>query len=184
MVDMTKEKQRSGLVLTIFASLNGTALILSLIRIFTFFVSLLRCSENLHDEMIVAILKSPVSFMDRNPVGRIMNRFSKDIASIDEELPEVFAWTLVLCLNFFGAMVLTCLVDYRFVFGVIPIIIIFCLISWLGLKTIRELKRLESIRCSPVYAHVADTINGLEVIRSSNMENEFLENLFRYVEYT
>ena len=81
-------------------------------------------------------------------------------------------------------MVLTCLVDYRFVLGVIPIVCVFCLIAWLSLKTIRELKRLESIRCSPVYAHVADTINGLEVIRSSNMESEFLENLFRYVEVT
>ena len=41
----------------------------------------------LHASMASNILHSPMSFFDTNPVGRIINRFSKDIDTVDNSLP-------------------------------------------------------------------------------------------------
>ena len=48
--------------------------------------------------MVVAILKAPVLFFDSNPVGRILNRFSKDIGCLDELLPKCFLFFIQLTL--------------------------------------------------------------------------------------
>ncbi|XP_029065992.1 uncharacterized protein LOC114888177 isoform X2 [Monodon monoceros] len=40
--------------------------------------------------MLESILRAPVLFFDRNPIGRILNRFSKDIGHMDDLLPLTF----------------------------------------------------------------------------------------------
>ncbi|KAJ3317941.1 hypothetical protein HDV06_001051 [Boothiomyces sp. JEL0866] len=40
----------------------------------------------LHDESLGGLLKAPLSFFDQNPIGRILNRMSKDVFAVDKEL--------------------------------------------------------------------------------------------------
>lgn len=52
-------------------------------------ISLLKKSKNLHENMIVRILKAPINlFFDKTPSGIVLNRFSKDISKVDGQLPE------------------------------------------------------------------------------------------------
>ena len=44
-------------------------------------------SRVLHDKMLFNILRSPMSFFDTTPLGRILNRFSKDIYTVDDLIP-------------------------------------------------------------------------------------------------
>jgi ABC-type multidrug transport system fused ATPase/permease subunit len=39
----------------------------------------LRASSRMHDKVFRKILRSPMSFFDVTPVGRLLNRFSKDL---------------------------------------------------------------------------------------------------------
>lgn len=55
---------------------------------FSFFYALLRASKNLHDMMFRGLTKTYMLFFNQNPSGRILNRFSKDIGSIDSQLPQ------------------------------------------------------------------------------------------------
>ena len=55
---------------------------------FSFFYSLIRASRNLHDMMFRGLTKTYTQFFNQNPSGRILNRFSKDIGSIDTQLPN------------------------------------------------------------------------------------------------
>lgn len=50
-------------------------------------LSTLRSSANLHFKMLVRILHAPMSFFDTTPVGRIVNRFAKDVDVTDSLLP-------------------------------------------------------------------------------------------------
>lgn len=38
--------------------------------------------------MFECISRSPMSFFHRNPSGRVINRFSKDMGAVDEFLPQ------------------------------------------------------------------------------------------------
>jgi ABC-type multidrug transport system fused ATPase/permease subunit len=40
-------------------------------------------TTNMHNEMTKRIAKAPVRFYDKNPIGRILTRFSKDIVTLD-----------------------------------------------------------------------------------------------------
>lgn len=176
---MSFRQQRRPVTLGIYASLVIGALLLSAFVSFLIYYTLLRSSEKLLNSMVTAIMKAPVFFFDTNPVGRILNRFSKDIGCMDNTLPAQFLLAVQLCLFTFGATLLAAATNYWLFIGIAPLIILFFYFGRYYLKTSRELKRLEAIKCSPVYSHISDTITGLEVIRSSGMEQSFLQELFR-----
>lgn len=46
-------------------------------------------SSQLHDKMLDRVVHAPVVFFDRNPVGRILNRFTRDVSLMDEEMAWV-----------------------------------------------------------------------------------------------
>ncbi|XP_044005682.1 multidrug resistance-associated protein 1-like [Aphidius gifuensis] len=104
------------------------------------------------------ILKTPVSFFDTTPLGRILNRLVKDTDIVDNVLPVYIG--LWLHLTF---MV------------IIPVFIIYYLILCFYISTSRQLTRLESITRSPIYSHFSETINGVNTIRAYNMEDSFIE---------
>jgi ABC-type multidrug transport system fused ATPase/permease subunit len=176
---MSSQQQRSFFTIAIFGGLTGGAFLLSLAREFAIYFAILRSTRKLHDKMTLAVIKSPVLFFDINPAGRIMNRFSKDIGAMDDLLPWNFCYAASFCMNVIGVLLLTAVVNLWIVFAVIPIAMLFFYIIRYYLKTARELKRMEAIRCSPVYAHVTETIKGLEVIRTSDREKDFLKEMFR-----
>ena len=53
----------------------------------TFFMICMKASKNLHNKMFHKLLRAQPRFFDVNPTGRILNRFAKDMGSIDETLP-------------------------------------------------------------------------------------------------
>ena len=76
---------------------------------------------------------------------------------------------------------LSAVTNYWLVIGITPLMLLFFYYGRYYLRTSRELKRLEAIKCSPVYSHVAETVHGLEVIKTAGMEERFLQLLFRLV---
>ena len=73
--------------LGILAIFTTALMILSLVRTIHFLVMCKNASISLHGRMFDKIIRAPTRFFDVNPVGRVLNRFSKDIGSIDELLP-------------------------------------------------------------------------------------------------
>jgi len=90
---LTKEHpqdQRDNTNLAMYGCLVSAAFVVTIIRSQAFLLASLKFSERLHDKMVVTVLQAPVLFFDSNPVGRIMNRFPKDIGCLDEVLPKNF----------------------------------------------------------------------------------------------
>jgi len=55
-------------------------------------------SRNFHSKMLRSILRSNMQFFESTPVGRILNRFSKDMNSIESAIPVSFK-DLVYCMT-------------------------------------------------------------------------------------
>ena len=76
--------------LGIYAAIVLCLIVSSMIRTVHFFLICNKASIALHDTMFGRLLRAPCRFFDTNPVGRILNRFSKDMGSMDELLPPAF----------------------------------------------------------------------------------------------
>ena len=173
------EDQKDKTNLTIYGCLVGACLIFSIIRAFGFLLISLRCSERLHDKMVVAILKAPVLLFDSNPVGRILNRFSKDVGCLDEILPNTFLTAIQNVLLVFASIIIPTVSNPWLLFIVVPFTVLVSYISKYYLKTSRELKRLESICRSPVFSHISETLNGLDTIRTRGRQRDFVDQFYR-----
>ena len=176
---MPFEQQKSYTTLLVYGSVVTGSLLFTLISSFCFYLAALKASENLHDQMTKAVMKAPVLFFDTNPVGRILNRFSKDIGCMDDILPGKFLFAIQLCLYFFTATILSAVANFWLFITCAPLTVLFMYLAKYYLKSAREIRRLEAITCSPVYSLIADTVAGLEVIRSSEMENDFLQKFYK-----
>ena len=173
------EDQKDHTNLSIYACLVSASLIFAVIRAYGFLLVSLRCSERLHDKMVLAILQAPVLFFDSNPVGRILNRFSKDVGCLDELLPKTFLGSIQRVLLMFASIIIPTVTNPWLLFPVVPLILLILYISKYYLKTSRELKRLESICRSPVFSHFSETLNGVDTIRTRRKQRDFVDQFCR-----
>ena len=183
MTEMSYEQQKSFITLLMYGLIVMASFLLTTVSSFLFYLTLLKASENLHNDMTEAVLKAPVLFFDTNPVGRILNRFSKDIGNMDDQLPPIFLFAVQLCLYFFTATILSAVANVWLFITCAPLTALFIYLAKYYLKSSREIRRLEAVTCSPVYSLIADTVAGLEVIRSSQMEEDFLQKFYKLVKY-
>ncbi|KAJ3370291.1 hypothetical protein HDU91_006344, partial [Kappamyces sp. JEL0680] len=140
------------------------------------FLSSIRASRSMHERLVHAILGSPMRFFETTPVGRIINRFSKDLQDIDATL----AWTFYdLNKVLFGSVfkvLLVSIVTPPFIFSLV-LVFVFWGIARYFLATARELKRLESVSNSPIYALFGEVLNGVSTIRAFGAETQFIESV-------
>ncbi|KAF7996691.1 hypothetical protein HCN44_002337 [Aphidius gifuensis] len=161
----------------IFSALIVGTITLTIIRTFEFFIICMRASQRLHDRMFKSIINATMRFFNTNPSGRILNRFSKDMGTIDEILPVIFMNNLRWGFEMIGVTVVICVANPWLVIPTVFIGIIFYQLRVIYLSTSRSVKRLEGITRSPVFSHLNATMQGLSTIRSFGADkvliNEF-----------
>ncbi|XP_022796748.1 multidrug resistance-associated protein 4-like [Stylophora pistillata] len=173
-------EQKDKTNLAIYGCLVAASFILGIVRSYMLFLVCLRCSERLHDKMVVALLQAPVLFFDSNPVGRILNRFSNDVGCMDELLPLQFVFTVQLMLLLLSAVIVPSVTNPWLVFVTIPVTAMILYFARFYLKSSRELKRLESICRSPVFSHISETLEGLDTIRTRGRQRDFKEKFYSH----
>ncbi|GAV28278.1 hypothetical protein PMKS-001748 [Pichia membranifaciens] len=120
------------------------------------------------------VLGAQVRFFDSTPIGRIMNRFSKDIEGIDQELAPYAEALVISILGCITTIVLITVITPLFlVFGVL-VSFCFAYVGVLYLTLSRELKRFESITRSPINQHFTETLTGVTTIRAFGDERRFM----------
>ncbi|KAL0491571.1 ATP-binding cassette, subfamily C [Acrasis kona] len=130
-------------------------------------------SFNLHQTALKKVIYSPTRFFDTTPVGRIINRFSKDIESIDSSLIGALKNFLSCFTQVLGTCVLLCVVNPFFLIPLAPILFVYFMIQQYYRHSSRELKRLASIANSPLFSHFGETLSGVSTIRAYNEQIRF-----------
>uniref|UniRef100_A0A452DVR8 Multidrug resistance-associated protein 4 n=1 Tax=Capra hircus TaxID=9925 RepID=A0A452DVR8_CAPHI len=161
--------------LGVYSGLTASTILFGITRSLLIFYILVNSSQTLHRRMLETILNAPVLFFNSNPIGRILNRFSKDIGQMDDLLPLTFLdciQTFLLVVGVVGVMVAA--IPWTAI-PVIPLGIIFFALQWYFLRTSRDVKRLECTTRSPVFSHLASSLRGLCTIRAYKAEQKFQE---------
>jgi ABC-type multidrug transport system fused ATPase/permease subunit len=74
--------------LSVYLGIGFGCIVVLLIRQMVIGFLGLRASRRLHEDLIKSVVRAPVRFFEVNPLGRVLNRFSKDLQSIDQEVPS------------------------------------------------------------------------------------------------
>ncbi|XP_038836118.1 multidrug resistance-associated protein 4-like [Salvelinus namaycush] len=163
--------------LGIYAGLTGATLIFGFARSLVMFNVLVKAAQSLHNRMFNSILRTPVRFFDINPIGRVLNRFSKDIGQLDAALPWTFVDFIQIFLQIIGVVAVAASVIPWILIPLAPLIIVFLFLRRYFLQTSRDVKRLESTTRSPVFSHLSSSLQGLWTIRAFRAEERF-QNTF------
>uniref|UniRef100_A0A671VQA5 ATP-binding cassette, sub-family C (CFTR/MRP), member 3 n=1 Tax=Sparus aurata TaxID=8175 RepID=A0A671VQA5_SPAAU len=158
----------------VYAALGIAQGILVMISSFTLAMGNIGAAKKLHNNLLVNKLHTPQSFFDTTPIGRIINRFSKDIYIIDEALPATVL--MLLGTVFVSLSTIIVIISSTPIFAVViaPLAFIYIFVQRFYVATSRQLKRLESVSRSPIYSHFSETVTGCSVIRAYGRHSAFI----------
>uniref|UniRef100_A0A670YYE1 Multidrug resistance-associated protein 1 n=1 Tax=Pseudonaja textilis TaxID=8673 RepID=A0A670YYE1_PSETE len=131
-------------------------------------------SRRLHLDLLHNVLRCPVSFFEQTPSGNLVNRFSKEMDTIDSTLPQVIKMFMGSLFNVLGACVIILLATPIAAVVIPPLGLTYFFVQRFYVATSRQLKRLESVSRSPVYSHFNETLLGVSVIRAFGEQKRFI----------
>ncbi|XP_050401602.2 ATP-binding cassette sub-family C member 4 isoform X1 [Patella vulgata] len=132
-------------------------------------------SQNLHNKMFRKVLGATTRLFDSQPLGRILNRFSRDIGLMDDFLVRLVFINVDLLLTLLGIAINICIIAPWLFIALVPLAIVVVAIRYYAVHTTRDVRRLEALAKSPVYCHISDTIIGLQTIRISDKQKQFTQ---------
>lgn len=110
-----------------------------------------------------------------------MNRFSKDLYTVDEELVSSARSYLTTMMQVISAIAVTTCVTPKFILGLVPLIFFYLHQQNYFTMTYRELKRLDSVSRSPIYALLTETLDGVLTIRAFRAEENLNNRMINMV---
>ncbi|XP_017042869.2 ATP-binding cassette sub-family C member Sur [Drosophila ficusphila] len=138
--------------------------------------------RNLHDKLLQTILHKTLHFFQVTPLGRIVNRFSNDMAVIDKKIAATGQRLLQFTLLCVSAILINVSITTWILVLTLPICLAYYVIQKFYRCSARELQRIENATNSPVISHLSETIQGVTTIRAFNQQTRFTEILFKRLE--
>lgn len=135
----------------------------------------IQAARSLHSDMLNTVLDLPQSFFDTTPLGRVINRFSKDVYMIDEQIPRSFLMFFRTLFSVIAILGVNAVGNPYYLVAAVPLGFLYYRIQKFYLSTSRQLKRLESTSRSPVYAHFQETLQGVSTIRAFEQTHRFIK---------
>ncbi|KAG1864676.1 P-loop containing nucleoside triphosphate hydrolase protein [Suillus subalutaceus] len=168
------------LLIYLYISIAGAFSVLAYISL-GYYASL-QASRSLFFRLLQRLTRAPARFFDTTPIGRILNRFTTDINTIDGALQTSARAALSGVLNF--------LASFTVIIVVIPALAPFALvIAWLYIRIAprfvqaqRDLRRLESVSLSPAFAGFDELLRGLSHVRAFAMESRYQDGFYDKVD--
>lgn len=129
----------------------------------------------MHWEAVNRVLRAPMSFFDTTPLGRVINRFSKDVDTMDNLLSDSFRMFLTTFASIVGSFILAIVIFNWFAVALVPLLFGFFMASLFYRASAREIKRLDSVLRSNVFAQFGETLTGLATVRAYGEQKRFMQ---------
>ncbi|KKY19239.1 putative atp-dependent bile acid permease [Phaeomoniella chlamydospora] len=142
------------------------------------FFGSLHASWKLHEQLLEGVMRAKFKFFDSTPLGQLMNRFSKDVEAVDQELAPVAMGMLHSLAAVVTIVILISVITPGFLIAGLFISCIYATVGILYINSSRDLKRMESVQRSPLYQQFGETLAGVVTIRAYGDEARFVRDNF------
>ncbi|KIK60287.1 hypothetical protein GYMLUDRAFT_73760 [Collybiopsis luxurians FD-317 M1] len=142
----------------------------------------IRSARQLHDNMLDGLVRAPLSFFELTPTGRILNLFSRDIYVVDGILARVISMAFRMFVVTSSIIIVIGSSFPWFLIAVPPLAWFYLTVMKYYLATSRELKRLDAVSRSPIFAWFSESLAGLSTIRAFDQQAIFIANNQRRVD--
>ncbi|XP_020232216.1 ABC transporter C family member 13 isoform X2 [Cajanus cajan] len=165
-------------ILCLFCIMNS---FFTLVRAFSFAFGGLQAATKVHNKLLNKLINAPVQFFDQTPGGRILNRLSSDLYTIDDSLPFIMNILLANFVGLLGIAIILCYVQVFFLLLLLPFWYIYSRLQFFYRSTSRELRRLDSVSRSPIYTSFTETLDGSSTIRAFKSEDFFFAKFAEHI---
>ncbi|NXN36277.1 MRP1 protein, partial [Rhinoptilus africanus] len=134
----------------------------------------LSASRALHHQLLDNVLHLPLQHFETNPVGQIINRFTKDLFIVDIRFHYYLRTWLNCTLDVIGTILVIVSASPLFIVVVIPLGYFYFTIQRYYIASSRQIRRLAGASHSPVISHFSETLVGRSTIRAFGHQERFI----------
>lgn len=171
-----------GTYIGVYAALAATQVMLT----FAFMVALTifgtKASRVLLKQAVVRVLRAPMSFFDTTPLGRITNRFSRDVDVMDNTLADAMRMYFFSIASIIAVFALIIAYFHYFAIALVPLFCLFIFATGYYRSSAREVKRFESVLRSTVFAKFGESLSGVACIRAYGLTDRFVADIRKAVD--
>ncbi|KAF8502966.1 ABC transporter type 1, transmembrane domain-containing protein [Gautieria morchelliformis] len=168
----------------IYASIGfGTAAI-SILNVSVQYSGGIRASKLIFKQLLVAVVRATMRWHDSTPTGRMLNRFSEDIQTVDYSISGSLQAINASMATLFASVLTVVFISPPFICPAIVIGYVYYRLAVGYLNTGRDLRRMESNSHSPIYSDFSELLSGIVTVRAFASERRFLDNLHSKIDGT
>ncbi|KAJ7807829.1 hypothetical protein B0H14DRAFT_3152303 [Mycena olivaceomarginata] len=183
-VDWPRAIERPLFYVGIYAAIGLTTAFVGICSSAAQMTGALRASRKLFRALLVTVVRATFRFHDTTPQGRMLNRFGKDIETIDSSLAGSLQQVNSSLAGFFAALLTVTIVFPVFLFPATFIGFFYYTFAIGYLNTGRDLRRMESNSRSPIFSDFGELLQGIVTVRAFSAEKRFLDNLHTRIDLT
>ncbi|OAD04627.1 hypothetical protein MUCCIDRAFT_140340 [Mucor lusitanicus CBS 277.49] len=176
------DNDRLNYYLGIYCLITLTNIVVGTARFAVLYWGVLGANKALYAELLHRVFRAPLRFFDTTPIGRILNRFSKDFETIDSNIPNdllnfVIQWVIIV-----SSMITVSSVLPIFLVPMLAVALVNVYLGMMFVSASRELKRMDSVSRSPLFSNFTETIIGVATIRAFGATRQFLQDMLTYID--
>ena len=168
----------------IYGLIGLVSLLISIISMGVNFTGALRGSRLLFQRLLVTVVRATMRWHDVTPTGRMLNRFSRDIETIDSSLAQSLQTVNSAASGFIQAVIVIVVIFPPFLAPALIVGYFYYKLSVGYLNIGRDLRRMESTTRSPIFSGFGELLEGIITVRAFSAEARFLDNLYSKIDLT
>uniref|UniRef100_A0A8C0ENI0 Uncharacterized protein n=1 Tax=Bubo bubo TaxID=30461 RepID=A0A8C0ENI0_BUBBB len=172
--DFTEWKQSQNYKLRIYGLLGFLQGLLVCCGAYVLTRGSLSASQALHHQLLDNVLHLPLQHFETNPVGQIINRFTKDLFVVDIRFHYYLRTWLNCTVDVIGTILVITCASPLFIVVVIPLGYFYFTIQRRYIASSRQIRRLAGASHSPVISHFSETLVGRSTIRAFGHQERFI----------
>ncbi|KAI9714515.1 MAG: hypothetical protein M1820_000476 [Bogoriella megaspora] len=156
-----------------YALIIGLFLIVGLVRLLVISYGSLNASSSIHKGLTKNIVNATFAFFDKTSFGQIINCFSRDLQTVDQDLAVLAVAALHFYVAVAGIIILIVIITPAFLVPGIIIAIAYYIIGAIYIVGTRNMKQVESAQRAPLFQHFSETLSGITTIRAYGVVGQY-----------